>query len=92
MPISLPWVKENAQRKYIDLIKEVSSKWANWDPPKRVRVSLASPRFDATLLTRRSTHRPEISAQLIGRLESSWSTGTYIRTRTLHRSRNSILR
>lgn len=40
MPISLPWVKENAQRKYIDLIKEVSSKWANWDPPKRVRVSL----------------------------------------------------
>jgi len=38
MPISLPWVKENAQRKYIDLIKEVSSKWANWDPPKRVQA------------------------------------------------------
>ncbi|KAN0139777.1 hypothetical protein V8E53_002439 [Lactarius tabidus] len=38
MPISLPWVKENAQRKYIDLIKEISSKWANWDPPKRVQA------------------------------------------------------
>ena len=37
---SLPWTKENAQRKYIDLIRETSSLWANWDPPKRVRVSL----------------------------------------------------
>lgn len=52
MPISLPWVKENAQRKYIDLIKEVSSKWANWDPPKRVHVSFASLRFVATLNSR----------------------------------------
>ncbi|KAH9042230.1 hypothetical protein EDB85DRAFT_1239832 [Lactarius pseudohatsudake] len=38
MPFSLPWTKENAQRKYIDLIKEASSKWANWDPPKRIRA------------------------------------------------------
>jgi len=38
MPFSLPWAKDNAQRKYIDLIKEASSKWANWDPPKRVRA------------------------------------------------------
>jgi hypothetical protein len=28
----------NAQRKYIDLINEATSKWANWDPPKRIRV------------------------------------------------------
>ncbi|SRR6266702_1120895 len=48
MPFSLPWAKENAQRKYIDLIKEASSKWANWDPPKRIQVSLvihSSPHF-----------------------------------------------
>ncbi|KAH8989627.1 hypothetical protein EDB86DRAFT_2807796 [Lactarius hatsudake] len=38
MPFSLPWTKENAQRKYIDLIKEASSKWANWDPPKRIQA------------------------------------------------------
>jgi len=28
--------KRNSQRKYIDLINEASSKWANWDPPKRI--------------------------------------------------------
>ncbi len=43
MPFSLPWSKEHAQRKYIDLIKEASAKWANWDPPKRVQVSFARP-------------------------------------------------
>jgi hypothetical protein len=25
--------RENAQRKYIDLIKEAASRWPNWDPP-----------------------------------------------------------
>ena len=30
--------KRNPQRKYIDLINEASSKWANWDPPKRIEV------------------------------------------------------
>jgi len=33
--------KENAQRKYIDLIWEAATKWPNWDPPKRIRVSIA---------------------------------------------------
>ncbi|KAH9167270.1 hypothetical protein EDB89DRAFT_2115623 [Lactarius sanguifluus] len=28
--------KKNSQRKYIDLINEASSKWANWDPPRRI--------------------------------------------------------
>ncbi|KAI9458823.1 hypothetical protein F5148DRAFT_1150944 [Russula earlei] len=28
--------KENAQRKYIDLIKEAVAKWPNWDPPKNI--------------------------------------------------------
>ena len=26
------------QRKYIDLIRQVSSKWVNWDPPIEIRV------------------------------------------------------
>lgn len=28
------------QRKYIDLIREASSKWVNWDPPIEIRVSV----------------------------------------------------
>lgn len=28
--------RRNPQRKYIDLINEASSKWANWDPPRRI--------------------------------------------------------
>jgi len=35
--------KENAQRKYVDLIYEAVTKWPNWDPPKTIRVSTASP-------------------------------------------------
>ena len=35
--------KENAQRKYIDLIKEAAAKWANWDPPRNIRVSIVAP-------------------------------------------------
>ena len=31
--------KENAQRKYIDLIKEAAAKWPNWDPARRIYVS-----------------------------------------------------
>jgi len=33
--------KENAQRKYIDLIKEAAAKWANWDPARNIYVSIA---------------------------------------------------
>jgi len=29
--------RENAQRKYIDLIKEVSARWPNWDPSRNLR-------------------------------------------------------
>jgi len=28
--------RENAQRKYVDLIKEAAAKWPNWDPPRRI--------------------------------------------------------
>ncbi len=35
--------KEIAQRKYINLIKEATEKWSNWDPPKTIHVSIASP-------------------------------------------------
>jgi hypothetical protein len=35
--------KENAQRKYIDLIKEAAAKWPNWDPPRNIRVSIVAP-------------------------------------------------
>ena len=35
--------KENAQRKYIDLIKEAAAKWPNWDPPRNIRVSIIAP-------------------------------------------------
>ena len=34
--------KENAQRKYIDLIKEAAAKWPNWDPPRNIRVSIVA--------------------------------------------------
>jgi hypothetical protein len=33
--------KENAQRKYVDLIKEAAAKWANWDPARNILVSIA---------------------------------------------------
>jgi len=29
--------RENAQRKYIDLIKRAAAKWPNWDPPRNIR-------------------------------------------------------
>jgi len=29
--------RENAQRKYIDLVKEASAKWPNWDPSRNLR-------------------------------------------------------
>jgi len=29
--------RRNPQRKYIDLINEASTKWANWDPPRRIK-------------------------------------------------------
>ncbi len=35
--------RENAQRKYIDLIQRVAAKWPNWDPPRNIRVSIALP-------------------------------------------------
>jgi len=34
--MSLFRTKENAQRKYIDLIKEAAAKWPNWDPARRI--------------------------------------------------------
>ena len=33
--------RQNAQRKYVDLIKEAAAKWPNWDPPRRIYVSIA---------------------------------------------------
>ena len=30
----------HSARKYIDLIFAASSKWANWDPPKQIKVDL----------------------------------------------------
>ncbi|EKM60622.1 uncharacterized protein PHACADRAFT_189748 [Phanerochaete carnosa HHB-10118-sp] len=30
--------KSEASRKYVDLIREASSKWANWDPPKTIQA------------------------------------------------------
>ncbi len=35
--------RRNPQRKYIDLINEASSKWANWDPPRRIKVGSLLP-------------------------------------------------
>lgn len=32
--------KKQASRKYVDLIKDASAKWANWDPPKTIQVNL----------------------------------------------------
>ncbi|GJE92066.1 hypothetical protein PsYK624_082190 [Phanerochaete sordida] len=32
------FTKKEASRKYIDLIRDASSKWANWDPPKTIRA------------------------------------------------------
>jgi hypothetical protein len=34
--------RENAQRKYVDLIKCASARWPNWDPPRNFRVSIAA--------------------------------------------------
>ena len=31
---------KNPSRKFIDLIRDVSSKWANWDPPNQIKVSI----------------------------------------------------
>lgn len=31
---------DSASRKFIDLIFQTSSKWANWDPPIPIKVSL----------------------------------------------------
>ena len=33
--------KENAQRKYIELIRDAAAKWPNWDPPNKILVSIA---------------------------------------------------
>ena len=33
--------RKNAQRKYVDLIKEAAAKWPNWDPHKQILVSIA---------------------------------------------------
>lgn len=30
------------QRKYVDLIRQVSSKWVNWDPPIEIQVCFIS--------------------------------------------------
>jgi hypothetical protein len=30
--------QEYASRKFIDLIQGATSKWANWDPPKKIAV------------------------------------------------------
>ena len=35
--------RRNPQRKYIDLINEASAKWANWDPPRRIKVGFLLP-------------------------------------------------
>ncbi len=36
--------RENAQRKYIDLIKRAATKWPNWDPLRNIRVTIMSSR------------------------------------------------
>ncbi|KAI9510612.1 hypothetical protein F5148DRAFT_1147463 [Russula earlei] len=36
--MSLFRTKEHAQRKYIDLIKEATSKWPNWNPTREIQV------------------------------------------------------
>lgn len=33
---------KQASRKYVDLIYGVSSKWANWDPPKKLEVPISN--------------------------------------------------
>ncbi|KAF9490654.1 hypothetical protein BDN71DRAFT_1453982 [Pleurotus eryngii] len=36
---------KQASRKYLDLIYGVSSKWANWDPPKKLEVPISNSYF-----------------------------------------------
>ena len=45
--------RKEASRKYVDLIKEASSKWANWDPPNVIQV-----RYTTTLID--SSFNPDI--------------------------------
>lgn len=40
------FARKEASRKYVDLIKEASSKWANWDPPNAIEV-----RYDICLVS-----------------------------------------
>lgn len=69
--------KENAQRKYIDLIKDAAAKWPNWDPPRNIRVSTVSRHllvaFTTTkrvLLNNNNKNSPAISVPSVKRRES----------------------
>ena len=39
---TLPWRKDRAQRKYVDLIKEAGAKWPNWEASKIILVGVMS--------------------------------------------------
>jgi hypothetical protein len=49
--------RENAQRKYVDLIKEAAAKWPNWDPPRRIYVSTALNSLARQRLSDRFSHQ-----------------------------------
>lgn len=58
--------RENAQRKYVDLIKEAAARWPNWDPPRNIRVSSTAAiainsRFVSAFLT---PHQPNSQVTL----------------------------
>jgi hypothetical protein len=40
--MSLFFRRQNAEKQYIHLIKEASEKWPNWDPAKKLDVSVGS--------------------------------------------------
>jgi hypothetical protein len=85
--------RENAQRKYVDLIKEAAAKWPNWDPPKTIYVShrLSTPwSVSALRFDRLPQNRLAISAPSTKRPESCRSRGTSIITTTPQRSPGSI--
>ena len=50
------FVSMTYQRKYVDLIRQVSSKWANWDPPIPVKVHLSGTPALSDLIFTRSAH------------------------------------
>jgi hypothetical protein len=85
--------KQNAQRKYVDLIKEAAAKWPNWDPPRNIRVSIAiDSRFVSGFLTVHPKPYSQVTlAPSTKRRGSWWWRETYIPTLTSWDSPASIL-